>query len=222
MAAVVTVVLWQLPAGRYLLYPLTILATWFHEMAHGLCALLLGGTFIRLQLFRDGSGYAVYSGIRFLGNLGVALVAAAGPVGPAIAGSALILASLRPKRATLALVILPLAMLLSALVWIRTPFGVGLIGLLALVLLLIRAKGSPNWHCLSLQFIGVQACISVFLQIGYLFTDHIEFQGRLVYSDTGQIARALFLPHWFWALALTGLTLWLPTVSLRRALRPIK
>jgi type IV secretory pathway TrbD component len=40
-----------------------------------------------------------------------------------------------------------------------------------------------------------------------------------VYSDTGQIAAALFLPYWFWAILLTGLTLWLPAWSLARALR---
>jgi hypothetical protein len=29
----------------------------------------------------------------------------------------------------------------------------------------------------------------------------------------------LFLPYWFWAILLTGLTLWLPAWSLARALR---
>jgi small subunit ribosomal protein S3 len=47
----------------------------------------------------------------------------------------------------------------------------------------------------------------------------VRVSGRLVYSDTGQIAAALFLPYWFWAIVLTGLTLWLPAWSLTRALR---
>jgi type IV secretory pathway TrbD component len=89
----------------------------------------------------------------------------------------------------------------------------------ALVLLLIRFKKSERWHSLTLQFIGVQACISVFLNIDYLFTEKVRVSGRLVYSDTGQIAAALFLPYWFWAILLTGLTLWLPAWSLARALR---
>ena len=37
LATATTVVLWQFTAGRYLLYPITILATWFHEMGHGVC-----------------------------------------------------------------------------------------------------------------------------------------------------------------------------------------
>jgi type IV secretory pathway TrbD component len=59
----------------------------------------------------------------------------------------------------------------------------------------------------------------VFLSIDYLFTEKVSVSGRLVYSDTGQIASALFLPYWFWAILLTGLTLWLPAWSLARALR---
>jgi hypothetical protein len=34
-----------------LLYPVTILATWFREMGHGLCPTLLGGSFVSLSLF---------------------------------------------------------------------------------------------------------------------------------------------------------------------------
>ena len=219
LAAATTVVLWQFAAGRYVLYPFTILATWFHEMGHGLCAMLLGGSFVSLSLFPDGSGYAVHSGSRLFGQPGLALVAAAGPVGPALAGALLIFFSLRPKWSRLGLTRMALVMLLSALIWIRTLFGVSLIALLAAVLLLIRFKGTDRLHSLTLQFIGVQACISVFLNIDYLFTEKVQVAGRLVYSDTGQIAAALFLPYWFWAILLTGLTLGLPAWSLARALR---
>ena len=219
LAAATTVVLWQFAAGRYVLYPFTILATWFHEMGHGLCAMLLGGSFVSLSLFPDGSGYAIHSGTRFLGQPGLALIAAAGPLGPALAGALLIVVSLRPRWSKLGLTVVALAMLLSALIWIRTVFGVSLMVLWALVLLLIRFKKSERWHSLTLQFIGVQACISVFLNIDYLFTEKVRVSGRLVYSDTGQIAAALFLPYWFWAILLTGLTLGLPAWSLARALR---
>ncbi len=219
LSALSTILLWQFAVGRLILYPLTILATWFHEMGHGLCAMLLGGTFVTLELLPDGSGFAVHSGTRFLGQTGLALVAAAGPVGPALAGSLLIFFSLRPKRARLGLTGLAAMMLLSAFIWIRTAFGFSVIVLLALLLLVIRFKGSDRWQIVSLQFLGVQACISVFLQIGYLFTEKVRMSGRLVYSDTGQIAAALVLPYWFWAILLTALTLWLPYWSLGRALR---
>lgn len=39
------VIIWQLPYGRQMLYPLTLLATYAHELGHGLSALLLGEKF---------------------------------------------------------------------------------------------------------------------------------------------------------------------------------
>jgi len=133
----------------------------------------------------------------------------------------MIAASLRPKWARAILTGLAVAMLISALVWIRTLFGVALIGSLAFVLLAIRIKGDAWWQCLALQFIGMQACISTFLQVGYLFTERVPMSGQFVYSDTGQIAAALFLPYWVWAFALTVVTLWLVAASLRRVVRGV-
>lgn len=104
--AAATIVLWQVPGGDYILYPFSILATWFHEMAHGIVALLLGGNFQQLKVFPDGSGVAYHSGALYLGPIGRALVAAAGPMGPPIAGAALILASRSFKTANLSLKIL--------------------------------------------------------------------------------------------------------------------
>jgi hypothetical protein len=131
LAAATTVVLWQFTAGRYLLYPFTILATWFHEMGHGLCAMLLGGSFVSLRLFPDGSGYAVHSGSRFLGQPGLAFIAAAGPLGPALAGALLIFFSLRPKWSRLGLTAVAVLMLLSSTdmdphaVWLQPDRAVG-------------------------------------------------------------------------------------------------
>jgi hypothetical protein len=75
-AAAVTLLLWQFSWGNYILYPFSILATWFHEMGHGLTALFLGGNFHKLVMLPNGSGYAVHSGSLFLGPIGRALVAA--------------------------------------------------------------------------------------------------------------------------------------------------
>ncbi|MGB3641665.1 MAG: M50 family metallopeptidase, partial [Rivularia sp. (in: cyanobacteria)] len=105
-AAVATVVLWQVPYGDYILYPFSILATWFHEMGHGLAAIFLGGNFRQLEIFPNGSGVATHSGRLFLGPIGRAFVAAAGLLGPPIAGAILILASRSFKTASLSLKIL--------------------------------------------------------------------------------------------------------------------
>ncbi|HMK35668.1 MAG TPA: M50 family metallopeptidase, partial [Desulfomonilaceae bacterium] len=102
-AAVVTVALWQLPGGNYVLYPFSILATWFHEMAHGVAALLLGGRFTKLLIFANGSGVAYYTGPLAWEPLGRAMVAAAGPMGPPVAGAALIVSSRNARTASVSL-----------------------------------------------------------------------------------------------------------------------
>jgi len=219
LSAMITIIVWQLPLGAYILYPLTILATWFHEMGHGLCALMLGGSFHRLDLFSTGAGLAAYSGDLFLGQFGRALVAAAGPIGPALAGSLLILASINQRMARRALYILALVMIISLILWIRTGFGVLMITAMSGGLFWAASKGSASLHIWTVQFLGVNASISVFLQLDYLFTHRVLMNGREFTSDTGQIANVLLMPYWFWAILLAILTLLLPFISLRRAFR---
>ncbi len=192
-AAVATIALWQIPYGDYILYPFSILATWFHEMGHGLAAILLGGDFRQLQIFANGSGFAEYSS-RF-NPIVRALVAAAGPMGPPIAGAVLILASRSFKTASLSLKILGGFLLLSVLIWVRSLFGIVAIILLGLTILGIGFKGNRWFQGFSIQFLGVQACISTYHQVDYLFT---RTAGPLGLSDTGQIQRQLILPYWFW------------------------
>jgi hypothetical protein len=208
--------LWQLPAGAYILYPFTILATWFHEMSHGLMALLLGGQFRKLEIFGDGSGVASYAMSLSLAPIGPALVAAAGPMGPPIAGSALILASRSFKAATLSLKILGGFLLLSTLIWVRSLFGLIAIPLLGLIILAIALK-APRWlQGFAIQFLGVQACISTYHQLDYLFS---YSAGPLGLSDTAQIQQRLLLPYWFWGGLMAIASLVILVQSLRIAYR---
>jgi hypothetical protein len=194
-AAIATIVLWQVPGGDYILYPFSILATWFHEMGHGLMALLLGGRFHQLQIFSNGSGVATYGISQALWPIGPALVAASGPMGPAIAGAGLILASRSFKTAGLSLKILGGFLLFSTLVWVRSWFGLLAIPILGIIILGISLK-APQWmQGFVIQFLGVQACVSVYHQLNYLFS---YSAGPLGLSDTGQMQKYLILPYWFW------------------------
>lgn len=215
-AAIATIVLWQLPIGNYILYPFTILATWFHEMSHGLMALLLGGQFRKLEIFGDGSGVATYAMSLSLAPIGPALVAAAGPMGPPIAGSGLILASRSFKTATLSLKILGGFLLLSTLIWVRSLFGLIAIPLLGLIILAIALKAPPWLQGFAIQFLGVQACVSTYHQLDYLFS---YSAGPLGLSDTAQIQQRLLLPYWFWGGLMAIASLVILVQSLRIAYR---
>ncbi len=218
-AAAVTLVLWQFPWGNYILYPFSILATWFHEMGHGLTALLLGGNFHKLVIFPNGSGFAVHSGALFLGRVGRALVAAGGPLGPAFAGGLFIISSRRYKNAQICLIFLGSLLLLSVLLWVRSLFGIVAISLWGAGVLFIGLK-TPRWvQGWAIQFLGVQAIISTYHQRGYLFMNKAVVGGRMIVSDTGQIAQALFLPHWFWACLIILICVLIFVQSLRIAYR---
>ncbi|WP_193193436.1 M50 family metallopeptidase [Nostoc sp. MG11] len=215
-AAIATTLLWQVPGGDYILYPFTILATWFHEIGHGLMALLLGGQFQKLEIFSSGSGVATYGLRSSLGPIGPALVAAAGPMGPPLAGAALILASRSFRAASLSLKILGSFLLFSALIWVRSLFGLVAIPLLGLIILGIALK-APRWaQGFVIQFLGVQACISTYHQLDYLFSYSAGYLGL---SDTAQMQRYLILPYWFWGGFMAIASLVILVQSLRVAYR---
>lgn len=219
VSALITVVIWQMPFGELLLYPFTILATWFHEMGHGLTALLLGGRFYQLQIFADGSGLAYHGSS---GRLASALVAAGGLLGPPIAGSLLILSGRSPGSSRWLLKGLGLVLLLSTLIWVRSIFGWISLPLMGICMLIVASRG-PDWLApMLVQFLGVQACISTYRQLDYLFMASANINGNYMPSDTGQIAAALLLPYWLWGALIAGFSFVLLAGSLWLSTRPAK
>lgn len=215
--AVLTIGAWQTQLGTLALMPFTLLSTWWHEMAHGLTAAALGADFHRLVIFANGSGYAEHSG--GLWAIGQAIVSAAGLLGPTIAGCAMIIAS-RSRRATrLALLALGAALLVTTLIWVRSVAGWIVLPLFAVAALAIAARGSAKWQRVSVEFLGVQGAVSVYQDLGYLFSPGGNVGGQAVLSDTGRIADALFLPYWFWGGAITLAILAMVWKSLQIAAR---
>ena len=217
--AAASILLWQTTLGSLLLYPFTILATWFHEMGHGLAAMLAGRRFDRLLIFADGSGVALSSGPADGYGLTDALVAASGPLGPAIAGALLIMASRSPRAARIALAVLGAALIASTAIWVRSPTGWLVLPALGLGMALLALRGSPAWRGFAVQLLGVQAAISAWQQLDYLFSPGGNVGGELHRSDTGAIADALLLPYWFWGGAISGAILALLWWSFSRAFR---
>jgi len=195
IAGLITVFMWQMPFGSMAMYPFSILSTWFHEMGHGLTAILMGGSFKYLEIFPNGSGLAVHA---TQGGLQQALVSAGGLLGPPIAGAFFIVSGSSEKRSRLVLAVLGLSLVISTVIWVRSSFGWVILPPTGLALLLAAGKG-PGWlQPVLLQFLGVQACISSFHQLDYLFMNQINMGGQIMYSDTAKIASILFLPYWFW------------------------
>lgn len=214
-----SIVLWQTTFGSLLLYPFTILATWFHEMGHGIAAMLTGSRFERLLIFPDGSGVALLlrpvDGYRMTD----ALIAASGPLGPAIAGSLLIVASCSAKATRTALMVLGAALIVTTAIWVRSLTGSIVLPALGMAILWLARGGTLPRQQFVIQMLGVQACISVWKQFGYLFSPGGSIGGRVHRSDTGAIADILLLPYWFWGAIISAVILALLWWSFKLAFR---
>jgi hypothetical protein len=217
--AIASIILWQTLIGSLLLYPFTILATWFHEMGHGVAAMLTGSSFERLLIFPDGSGVAQSMRPADASGLTNALIAASGPLGPAIAGSLLIIASRTDKATRAALTVVGLALIVSTVIWVRTLTGWLVLPALGIAILALAWRGTAAQRRFGIQLLGVQACISVWQQFGYLFSAGGSVGGELRRSDPSAIADALLLPYWFWGAAISAVIIVLLWLSFAIAFR---
>lgn len=218
LAAVLTVALWQFHWGRLALYPFTLLATYAHEMGHGLTALLVGANFESLRMFPDGSGLARWTGS--VGRVGRALVAAGGLVGPSVAGAILLAVSRRRRWAPYLLYVVGGLMLLSVLLFTRGWFAPVFVGVMGALLIGVARFAPGAGAAFVVQLVGVQLCLAVFRDVDYMFSPGGVVDGVQRPSDSAAIADALLLPYWFWgagvavfSFAVLGAGLWL-------ALRP--
>jgi hypothetical protein len=166
--ALASILLWQTRLGSLLLYPFTILATWFHEMGHGIAAMLAGRGFNRLLIFADGSGFAQSMGPGDGYRLTDALIAASGPLGPAIAGALLIVSSRSATATRNALAVLGVALVVSTAIWVRSLTGWLVLPALGIMIAVLALRGPLTWKRFVIQLVGVQACISVWKQFDYL------------------------------------------------------
>jgi hypothetical protein len=167
-------------------------------MGHGLMAMILGGHFHELEIYTNGSGLARHSGDLFGGPIGRALVAAGGPLGPAVAGSAMIYSVKSPKKTKAALWILSIVMIVSVLYFVRSWFGILFISIFAAISVYININASEKAKRYLLLFLGTQAVLSTYISIDYLLSPGANIGGEVYPSDSMQIANNLLLPYGFW------------------------
>jgi hypothetical protein len=218
IAGALVIFLPQLPLGNYLLYPFTILTTWFHEMGHGLAALALGWEFERLVLLADGSGYAESYSPADPGALATAFVSLGGPLGPSVIGAALIAATRRHEWWRPALYALAAIILLSTLIWVRSMVGFVVLPLIAAALVAIALRARGGLVRFAVQFLGVLGALSMLRDWHYLFSYSGMIGGRPMLSDTGALEQALWLPYWLWAIVIIAISAAMVGAALKFAL----
>lgn len=197
--------LWYIPALGIVRYPFMLLGTWFHEMGHGLTSIAVGAHFDRLEIFANGSGIAYttyYSDAWVPIHIGRALVAAGGLLGPAIAGGILVILSSKPNSARWGMRFLLVVMITSILLYVRSTTGVWVLLIISILLGLVSFVKNKKLTQLTLLFLGIQSTLSTYLQLDYLFTGEFVMEGKLMKSDTQNIAESLSGSYWMWGVVI--------------------
>jgi hypothetical protein len=200
----VTLLLYSVPGGRTLAWPLVLVSTLAHELGHGLAAALLGGTFDSLRIHADASGVALWRG--GFGRFATAAVAAAGLVGPAVAAFVLLVLGRTTGRARAAIGGLGAGLVVVALVLVRNAFGLVFTLILGSLLLLVSLR-SPRFAQPLALLLAVQLALSVFSRSDYLFTPMALTASGPMPSDVAVMSSALFLPYWAWGALCGGLSI---------------
>jgi TM2 domain-containing membrane protein YozV len=213
---IVTAALYTIPYVRVLAWPLVLLSTLAHELGHGLAAAVLGGRFEALRMYPDASGVATWSGP--LGRIGVATVAGAGLIGPALAAFCMLAFGRTPRGARMMLGCVGTGLVVVALLVARNPFGFVFILLLAGTLIAVATR-SDRLAQMTVVLIAVQLALAVFSRSDYLFTQTAMTSAGPAPSDVTVMASALFLPYWFWGVLCGALSLALLAAGARRFLR---
>jgi len=202
VAGLVVTMLPALPFGAYLIYPFAILTTWFHEMGHGLTALLLGQHFEQLLIFANGSGVAE-SGIDPQASRFVhAGIAAGGPLAPSAVGALLIVASAHPRAWRAVLWLCVAAILASTGIWVRSPTGLWALPLVAAIIGFVAKTliGLLDWGLSMQEAIDLP---NVVYPRGALILERRRFDAALIEAldksgaDGVMVGRGAYGRPWF-------------------------
>ncbi|HEY1585341.1 MAG TPA: M50 family metallopeptidase [Polyangia bacterium] len=208
------------PFGRLVLYPFTLLATWVHETGHGLAALATGGHFDRLIIYADASGFAE---VRVTSPLATAIMSLGGLWAPPLVGAVLLAIARGPRRARIALASLTTLLLVTLVLWVRSPAGLIVVPLCAALLGWAAWRGQPEHRLVLTQFIAITLALDTLgRMVGYALSSSATVGGHVEKSDVAAIADALGGHYLAWGVLVIFVALSLLAAGLWFAWRPSK
>lgn len=223
IALLASLLLWNLPFGGLLLYPFKLLATWLHELSHGLAMTLTGTGFDRVVIYRDTSGLAyAQSGA---GPIAAGIIAAAGYMGTPLWGAALLVVTPSARSARIAMLLLGALLGLSALTVVAAPggdqFGPYAIGAIGGAFAVAAIALPGRWRVAVAHFVAAQACVNALLDIRVLLRPAQVVNGQEAgLSDAHTMAATTFgttelWAVWFWAVVWLAWSLVVLYIALR-------
>lgn len=207
IALLASLLLWNLPFGGLLLYPFKLLATWLHELSHALAMLVTGTRFDRMIIYRDTSGLAFSTGPQ--SPIAKPIISAAGYMGTALWGAALLVVTPTGRSARTALLVLGGLLCATAILIVDAPdgdrfgqlatAGIGIASAAAAALL------PDRWRVAVAHFVAAQLCVNALLDIRVLLRPTQVVNGMFTgISDAHAMAYSTFGTYanwavWFWA-----------------------
>ena len=192
--------------GTPVIYPVNILVTFFHELSHGLGALLTGGKVIGISVQANGAGLCRTQGGWDL------VIGSAGYLGSMFWGSLILLLASRTRYDRAVSVAIGLLLVAVTLLFVRAPFGIVSGLLLGGLFLAVGLRLDESANDLALTFTGASVCLYALYDIRALFVGD--------YGDAAHLSRdVLPLPPAVWALlwaAVSAVWFWF---TLKLALR---
>lgn len=228
LATAITVVLWFLPFGNWIVYPIRLFVTFIHESSHALMAVLTGGSVQSLTISVDTSGLTYSAPSGFIGGL---LTSSAGYIGTTVFGVVmlyLIRKNFSPNKILTALGIFVGAMLLIFTVvspifnflslqiaFSSVLFTVLAGGILTAGLIALGIFSDPRLARFAVAFLAVQCLLNAILDQVTLFAINSPLSGSNVANDAANMAAATHLPAIMWVVIWIGISITMISVGLR-------
>lgn len=170
--------------------PFNWLESYFHEISHGLAAIIAGGNIIQIELFPNGAGLCTTQGGSRL------LTAFAGYSGAAIWGAVIYsLSSVNQRVTQLVTASILLLLVLSCIFWVRDLLTLVilavLIGLFALKVKMYRHA----WLNISVQLVGLTVLLNALFSPLYLIDGRHRGDGATLSGLTG-VPEILWVAIW--------------------------
>jgi len=211
VAVLVALVLPWVPVVSLLARPLVWLSTLAHEGGHGIAAVLVGGTFTKLQIFPDASGVATNSfdaAVAFKRGI----VSLGGLLGPAVSALVLLWMGVSARLSRVALVVAGLvcfAFVVAVTDGFATVIALGW----GAVFVALGVLTSSSTARLAVLVLAVELWASVYSRADYLFVGEAKTGAGVMPSDVAQIAIALGGHHLVWGVAIAVVSLLLFVVG---------
>jgi len=177
--------------------PFRLLATWVHELGHGLGAIISGGSFDRMVISPNFSGLAhTFSG----SDWERVVVLLGGLLGPACAGAIMLILARRLNQSRLTLFLLAGALIATLVLWAGDNFTRFSVLGFAIVVTAIAVKAYPLVRTLAAHIIALAFCLNAVADFSYFFMSTKKAGLDGVTTDTSALADIVGGPHIFWAL----------------------